>query len=164
MLHFDNRLIRELPGESESANFPRQVHGAVWSPVVPTPVPSPLLLAHSREMAALLGLDEAALKSAAWTDALAGNALIPGMASYATCYGGYQFGSWARQLGDGRAIFLGEVVNAQGLRFELQLKGAGPTGARFCAHRFANSCAARRCIISASPRPALLHWSPLAIA
>ena len=127
MLHFDNRLIRELPGESESANFPRQVHGAVWSPVVPTPVPSPLLLAHSREMAALLGLDEAALKSAAWTDALAGNALIPGMASYATCYGGYQFGSWARQLGDGRAIFLGEVVNAQGLRFELQLKGAGPT-------------------------------------
>ena len=127
MLHFDNRLIRELPGESESANFPRQVHGAVWSPVVPTPVPSPQLLAHSREMAEMLGLDETVLKSAEWTEALAGNTLIPGMASYATCYGGYQFGSWARQLGDGRAIFLGEVLNRQGQRFELQLKGAGPT-------------------------------------
>ena len=88
MLHFDNRLIRELPGESESATFPRQVHGAVWSPVVPTPVPAPQLFAHSREMAALLGLDEAALKSAEWTEALARNTLIPGMASYATCYGG----------------------------------------------------------------------------
>jgi len=127
MLHFDNRLIRELPGESESANYPRQVHGAIWSPVVPTPVPAPQLLAHSREMAQLLGLDEAILKSAEWTEALAGNVLIPGMASYATCYGGYQFGSWARQLGDGRAIFLGEVLNVEGQRFELQLKGAGPT-------------------------------------
>lgn len=127
MLHFDNRFIRELPGEDATDNFPRQVHGAVWSPVVPTPVPAPQLLAHSREMAQLLGLDEEALQSPEWTQALAGNALIPGMTPYATCYGGYQFGSWARQLGDGRAIFLGEVVNRQGQRFELQLKGAGPT-------------------------------------
>jgi uncharacterized protein YdiU (UPF0061 family) len=59
--------------------------------------------------------------------ALAGNALLPGMTAYATCYGGHQFGNWARQLGDGRAIFLGETINGAGQRFELQLKGAGST-------------------------------------
>lgn len=46
---------------------------------------------------------------------------------YAQCYGGHQFGSWAGQLGDGRAITLGEVVNSKGQRWELQLKGAGKT-------------------------------------
>src|SRR3712207_7582272 len=49
------------------------------------------------------------------------------MQPYAACYGGHQFGHWAGQLGDGRAITLGEVVNARGERWELQLKGAGPT-------------------------------------
>ena len=49
------------------------------------------------------------------------------MEPYAACYGGHQFGSWAGQLGDGRAITLGEVINAQGERWELQLKGAGRT-------------------------------------
>src|SRR5688572_32048972 len=49
------------------------------------------------------------------------------MYPYAACYAGHQFGSWAGQLGDGRAITLGEVVNAQGQRWELQLKGAGRT-------------------------------------
>ena len=127
MLHFDNRFIRELPGESESDNTPRQVLGALWSPVAPTPVSDPTLLAHSRETAELLGLDEAHLRSPEWVSALAGNALLPGMRPYATSYGGYQFGSWARQLGDGRAIFLGEVLNRRGQRFELQLKGAGRT-------------------------------------
>jgi uncharacterized protein YdiU (UPF0061 family) len=58
---------------------------------------------------------------------LAGNRLVPGMQPYAACYGGHQFGSWAGQLGDGRAITLGETINARGERFELQLKGAGPT-------------------------------------
>ncbi len=127
MLHFDNRLIRELPGEQELGNYPRQVSAALWSPVLPTPVAAPRLLAYSREVAGALGLDENELTSPPWVAALAGNVLLPGMSAYATCYGGHQFGSWARQLGDGRAIFLGEVVNAAGQRFELQLKGAGPT-------------------------------------
>ncbi|MDQ2702799.1 MAG: YdiU family protein, partial [Pseudomonadota bacterium] len=56
-----------------------------------------------------------------------GNALLPGMQPYAANYGGHQFGHWAGQLGDGRAITLGEVVDAVGARRELQLKGAGPT-------------------------------------
>ena len=127
MLRFDNRLLRELPGDPETRNISRQVLGAVWTRVAPTPVAAPRLLAHSREVAQQLGLDESQLASPDWVNALAGNGLLPGMASYATCYGGHQFGSWARQLGDGRAIFLGEAVNAAGERFELQLKGAGRT-------------------------------------
>ena len=127
MLHFDNRLVRELPGDNDTRNHPRQVIGALWSPVAPTPVCAPRLLAYSSEMAAQLGIDEDELSSPLWVAALAGNALLPGMTSYATCYGGHQFGQWARQLGDGRAIYLGETVNAAGQRFELQLKGAGAT-------------------------------------
>jgi uncharacterized protein YdiU (UPF0061 family) len=126
-LVFDNRFIRELPGDPNSSNHSRQVHGACWSPVTPTPVAAPRLLAYSPEMAALLDLDRDALRAPEMVEALAGNRLLPGMASYATCYGGHQFGHWAGQLGDGRAIYLGEAVNRAGQRWELQLKGAGPT-------------------------------------
>src|SRR5690606_22740517 len=56
-----------------------------------------------------------------------GNTLLEGMQAYATNYGGHQFGTWAGQLGDGRAITLGEAIGADGKRLELQLKGAGPT-------------------------------------
>ena len=92
MLNFDNRLLRELPGEAESSNQPHAVHGALWSPVSATPVAAPRLLACSRDMARQLGIDETVLASPQWLSALAGNALLPGMASYATAYGGYQFG------------------------------------------------------------------------
>ena len=127
MLHFDNRLLRELPGDDDTRNIPRQVFGALWSLVLPTPVAAPRLLAYSTEMARELGLDGDEINSPRWVAALAGNALLPGMSAYATCYGGHQFGNWANQLGDGRAINLGETINAAGQRFELQLKGAGPT-------------------------------------
>ena len=53
--------------------------------------------------------------------------MLPDMDPHAACYGGHQFGNWAGQLGDGRAINLGEIVNGQGERWVLQLKGAGPT-------------------------------------
>jgi uncharacterized protein YdiU (UPF0061 family) len=127
MLNFDNRFVRELPGDSEQGKQPRQVFGACWSPVAPTPVAAPTLLAHSREVAADLDLDEQDMASSAMLGALSGNRLLPGMLGYASCYGGHQFGHWAGQLGDGRAILLGETVNRRGQRFELQLKGAGPT-------------------------------------
>ncbi|MDR2111625.1 MAG: YdiU family protein [Candidatus Accumulibacter sp.] len=127
MLCFDNRLVRELPGDGDARPHPRQVLGALWSPVSPTPVAAPRLIAWSREMAELLGLSERELHSPEWLAALSGNGLLPGMSTYATCYGGHQFGFWAGQLGDGRAIFLGETVNAAGQRFELQLKGTGTT-------------------------------------
>ena len=127
MLQFDNRLVQELPGDEETRNHPRQVLGALWSPIVPTPVSSPRMLAYSREMAELLGLTEQEMAHPQWLEILAGNAFLPGMFAYATCYGGHQFGNWAGQLGDGRAIFLGEVITPVGQRFEIQLKGAGPT-------------------------------------
>lgn len=127
LLDFDNRFVKDLPGDSDASNTPRQVFGACWSPVRTTAVAAPRLLAYSPTVAADLDLDEQTMNSPELLAALAGNALLPGMATYATCYGGHQFGQWAGQLGDGRAIFLGETVNRRGQRFELQLKGAGPT-------------------------------------
>jgi uncharacterized protein YdiU (UPF0061 family) len=126
-LKFDNRFVRELPGDEEDSPRVRQVHGACWSPVTPTPVAAPRLLAFSREMAEALELSEADVAAPEFAQVFGGNALLEGMQPYAACYGGHQFGNWAGQLGDGRAITLGEAVNARGERWELQLKGAGPT-------------------------------------
>ena len=126
-LRFDNTLIDTLPGDPEPRIFPRQVQGAVWSAVEPTPVAAPQLLAHSREVAAELGFSEADVASPEFAQVFAGNALLPGMQPFASNYGGHQFGHWAGQLGDGRAISLGEAVLPDGQRRELQLKGAGPT-------------------------------------
>ncbi|MFN3785401.1 MAG: protein adenylyltransferase SelO [Thiothrix sp.] len=126
-LTFDNRFVRELPGDASGENKPRQVHGALWSAVQPTPVSKPRLLAYSPEVAALLGWQESDVTDPQFTAVFAGNQLLAGMQPYAANYGGHQFGGWAGQLGDGRAISLGEVLNAQGQRWELQLKGAGPT-------------------------------------
>lgn len=126
-LNFDNAFVRELTGEAEAGPRIRQVHGALWSPVDPTPVASPRLIAHSAEMASTLGFDDADLASPEFAAVFGGNALLEGMRPYAANYGGHQFGHWAGQLGDGRAISLGEVIAADGRRWELQLKGAGPT-------------------------------------
>jgi uncharacterized protein YdiU (UPF0061 family) len=126
-LRFDNRFVRELPGDPEAGFRRREVRGALWSAIEPTPVAAPTLLAHSRDVATLLGLDDADVASPAFAQVFGGNALLSGMQPYAGNYGGHQFGNWAGQLGDGRAITLGETVNAAGERWELQLKGAGPT-------------------------------------
>lgn len=126
-LRFDNRFIEELPGDPETGNRIRQVQGALWSTVMPTPVASPSLLAWSPEVATLLDWTETDIRQPAFTEVFAGNRLLPGMQPFATNYGGHQFGGWADQLGDGRAISLGETVNSQGQRWELQLKGAGLT-------------------------------------
>lgn len=125
-LNFDNRFIRELPGDPQVTNDIRQVYGAFWSSVMPTPVSQPQLIASSKEAAALLGVTQTELQQAKWIDTLSGNGLLDGMTSFATCYGGHQFGNWAGQLGDGRAISLGELLHDR-QRWELQLKGAGPT-------------------------------------
>jgi uncharacterized protein YdiU (UPF0061 family) len=126
-LHFDNTFVREMPGDPEAGPGVRQVEAALWSPVVPTQVRSPRLLAYSAEMAATLGLGEAEMSSTEMAEVLGGNLLLEGMQPYAANYGGHQFGHWAGQLGDGRAITLCEAVNAAGERWELQLKGAGLT-------------------------------------
>ena len=127
MLNFNNRFLRSLPGDANPLNRSRQVQGAFWSRVEPTPVAAPRLIAYSPEVAATLGLSETQMRSSEIVDALSGNGTLLGMETYATVYGGHQFGNWAGQLGDGRAIFLGEVVTPDATRFELQLKGAGAT-------------------------------------
>lgn len=121
--------MRSLPGDARTEVFPRQVPGAAWSPVTPTPVGGPLLRAWSPEVAEPLGLptDPSTDEAEAIAVVLGGNRLVEGMTPRADRYGGHQFGNWAGQLGDGRAISLGEVVDADGTMQTLQLKGAGPT-------------------------------------
>ena len=126
-LRFDNAFVRELPGDPLSDARPRQVHRALYSYVKPTSVAAPRVLAYSREVAALLGLTEADVNSPAFAQLFGGNTLLAGMQPYAANYGGHQFGNWAGQLGDGRAITLGEAITTSGARLELQLKGAGRT-------------------------------------
>ena len=126
-LRFDNAFVRDLPADPMPGPQRRQVHGALYSRVDPTPVAAPRLIAHSREMAQRLGISAADLASPQFAALFAGNAIVDGMQPYAANYGGHQFGHWAGQLGDGRAINLGEIVNAAGERWELQLKGAGRT-------------------------------------
>jgi len=96
---------------------------AFFTELQPTPLPSPHWVGKSASVAHLLGLDEAWLRSDAALQAFTGNALLAGSRPLASVYSGHQFGIWAGQLGDGRAILLGET--AAGL--EIQLKGAGRT-------------------------------------
>src|SRR5688572_24992786 len=121
---FDNSFVRELPADPVLVNMPRQVSGACYARVEPTPVAAPRLLAWSEALGDLLGLSR---PSAAAVEALGGNRVLAGMQPYAARYGGHQFGHWAGQLGDGRAITLGEMTARDGSRQELQLKGAGRT-------------------------------------
>jgi uncharacterized protein YdiU (UPF0061 family) len=93
----------------------------------PTPTPQPRLIRVNHELALQLGLDPAALESPEGVEILAGNRLPPGSDPLAMAYAGHQFGNWVPQLGDGRAILLGEVVDRAGVRRDIQLKGAGRT-------------------------------------
>lgn len=126
-MNFDNRFTRELPADPKTDNYRRQVTEACYSRVQPTQVSKPSLVAYSREVAEDLNLSKEDCESQVFTDVFSGNSLLADMGPYATCYGGHQFGNWAGQLGDGRAINLGEIVNKVGQRWALQLKGAGPT-------------------------------------
>ncbi len=123
---FSNSFVNELPGEIAPDKRPRQVPGVCYSLVEPTPVRDPHLLAWSHDLAAVLGLEKPKERGAA-VDILAGNSVTLSMKPFAARYGGHQFGSWAGQLGDGRAISLGEIEARDGSWWELQLKGAGPT-------------------------------------
>ncbi|MGY8692028.1 MAG: protein adenylyltransferase SelO family protein, partial [Candidatus Poseidoniales archaeon] len=119
-LKWSSDFISQTPGDNTAENFPRQVLNACWSHVIPSIVPNPKMIIWSEEMANILKIDKIEI------DLLSGNSLCPGMAPYAQCYGGHQFGSWAGQLGDGRAITLGEI-NSEFGKLELQLKGSGVT-------------------------------------
>ncbi|MBC9245912.1 YdiU family protein [Paracoccus sp. 11-3] len=113
MIHFDNSYAR-LP----EGFFVR---------VAPTPVAEPHLLALNDALAGRLGLDGDWLRSPEGLAMLSGNALPEGADPIAQAYAGHQFGGFVPQLGDGRAVLLGEVVTPDKARFDIQLKGSGPT-------------------------------------
>src|SRR5687767_14317153 len=126
-LAFQNEFVRQLPADPVPLNRPRPVRNAVYTRVEPTPVAAPRLLAWSDRLGAELGIARPAKPDGPEAEVLAGNRVLAGMQPYAARYGGHQFGHWAGQLGDGRALTLGEIIATDGSRQELQLKGAGRT-------------------------------------
>src|ERR1044071_8031391 len=124
---FENTFVRDLPPDPVLTNVPRQLIGASYTRVEPTPVAAPGLLAWSDDLGEYLGIARPSDPTGFGAEILGGSKTLPGMQPYAARYGGHQFGHWAGQLGDGRAITLGEVIATDGTRQELQLKGAGRT-------------------------------------
>ncbi|WP_437275161.1 YdiU family protein [Sorangium sp. So ce375] len=113
----------KLPFDNTYARLPDRFHARVS----PARVRSPRVVKVNRALAEVLGLDAEQLASAEGAEALAGNTLPEGAEPIALAYAGHQFGSFVTQLGDGRAILLGEIVGRDGKRRDLQLKGAGRT-------------------------------------
>lgn len=126
-LEIDSSFINSLPGDPVTENYTRQVAGACYSYVNPESFPQASLIACSRDLAESLGLDPRECQSDIFTQVFSGTRLLDSMRPYACCYGGHQFGNWAGQLGDGRAINLGDLQAPDGKLWTLQLKGAGPT-------------------------------------
>ena len=115
-----------LPAPFTFDNSYARLPGHFFARVNPTPVSAPKLIALNPVLCAELGLSPESLASNAAL-LFSGNALPEGAASIAQAYAGHQFGGFVPQLGDGRAILLGEVLDANGCRRDVQLKGAGPT-------------------------------------
>jgi uncharacterized protein YdiU (UPF0061 family) len=98
-----------------------------YARVDPTPVAVPRLIKLNAELALKLGLDPSELATTEGIEILAGNRIAAGSEPLAMAYAGHQFGYFVRQLGDGRANLLGEVIGTDGIRYDIQLKGAGRT-------------------------------------
>jgi uncharacterized protein YdiU (UPF0061 family) len=94
---------------------------------LPIPVANPALIRVNHALASQLGIDPRWLESPQGVGFIAGNYIAEGSEPLATVYAGHQFGGWNPQLGDGRAILLGEVIGRDGLRYDIQLKGSGRT-------------------------------------
>ena len=110
---FDNSYARELPG--------------LYVACQPASAPAPRLLFLNQGLAQELGLDAAALDSPAGAALFAGNALPQGAQPIAQAYAGHQFGGFSPQLGDGRALLVGEIIDRQGQRRDIAFKGSGRT-------------------------------------
>ena len=126
-LQFDNRFTANLPADPHRGPGSRQVAHACYSRVMPTPTANPRTIAASAEVLHDLGIAPDQAESKTFAQVFSGNQVLTGMDPYAMVYGGHQFGQWAGQLGDGRAIGLGELLTSDGCHLSLQLKGAGPT-------------------------------------
>src|SRR3954452_6029212 len=116
-------MTLHFPFESTYACLPNRF----FARLTPTPVTAPKLIRLNRELADHLGLNPDRLPSSEGVEVLAGRRVPDGAEPIAMAYAGHQFGSFVPQLGDGRAILLGEVVDRNGVRRDIQLKGAGPT-------------------------------------
>jgi uncharacterized protein YdiU (UPF0061 family) len=113
LIHFDNSYAR-LPDR-------------FFARLPPTPVSEPNLIQLNEPLALQLGLSPERLASPEGVAMLAGNRVPDGAEPLAMAYAGFQFGAWVPQLGDGRAILLGELIDRDGVRHDIQLKGAGRT-------------------------------------
>lgn len=117
------RKLEELPFDNTYARLPE----AFYARVEPTPLSNPVLVSFNPDAAALLDLDPGEAERPEFAGVFGGRLLIPGSEPVAMLYSGHQFGIYAGQLGDGRAILLGEVTNSRGDKWDLHLKGAGQT-------------------------------------
>jgi len=131
-LKFSSRYVDALPADKVDENYPRQVEHSAYSFVQPATTASPEFVAYSKDLAEQLGFVDIEQRSIDFAKVFTGNELLNGMKPYAMCYGGHQFGQWAGQLGDGRAINLGELSFANTecgtIKYKtIQLKGAGST-------------------------------------
>ncbi|SEK50073.1 Uncharacterized conserved protein YdiU, UPF0061 family [Aquimarina amphilecti] len=125
-LNINNTFSEELPSDPVLENSRRQVRNACFSYVTPKKTSNPSILHVSEEMRCELGLTKEDTVSKDFLEIMTGNKVMEGTKPYAMHYGGHQFGNWAGQLGDGRAINLTEVVH-NSKRWAVQLKGAGET-------------------------------------
>ena len=123
--NYDSDFVKHFKGDESFNKLPRQTPDVFYSKTMPEPVKDPQLLGWSNELANELDISKPSTKEE--INVLAGNNIAKEMEPYAARYGGHQFGHWAGQLGDGRAITLGEWKKPKGESMELQLKGAGPT-------------------------------------
>ena len=125
-LNIKDKFNKELPSDSILENTRRQVNKACFSFVTPKKTTNPELLHVSAEVLKSIGLKEEDAESETFLNVFTGNSVLQNTQPYAMCYGGHQFGNWAGQLGDGRAINLTEV-EYKDKSWALQLKGAGET-------------------------------------
>lgn len=125
LINISNIFTDNLPGDEEKKNFTRQVYEAAYSPVLPKKPKNPEMVHFNETLADELNLEN--VDSEKLLSLLSGRENFEGFTPYAMCYGGHQFGTWAGQLGDGRAINIAEVLDKNGVVQTLQLKGAGET-------------------------------------
>ena len=125
-LHLNDTFNQQLPADSNVSNTRRQVFDAAFSFVSPRVPSHPNLLHVADEVAELLGISQAETQSLDFLNLVSGSSVYPDSKPYAMAYAGHQFGNWAGQLGDGRAINLFEILH-NNQRWTLQLKGAGET-------------------------------------
>jgi len=125
-LNIQDSFSKKLPADPILENTRRQIEKACFSYVTPKSTKNPRIIHVSKKMIKAIGLEDSDIKTDDFLKVFTGNKVLDTMNPYAMCYGGHQFGNWAGQLGDGRAINLGEIIH-NNKRWALQLKGAGET-------------------------------------